>query len=476
MMRRTACGWNGSIASAVLAAALLAGGTLCVTPAVARASQTSELDQAAQRLEELGAELSDLESQLEKASSDLDAAEQASVEKDEQVEAVREDLKTMRGELSDMMRANYKAGDMWLLDFLLGARDVEELVSHIYYLDKMSEQRADAIETVQTTKEQLEREQTELDVRRAEQKSVVDELQALVEKQQSLVSDAASVYDSLDEQARQELVSRGSENVTLAVDAVEESREQGQDGQGQTDGQGSEQTNSGEDDQLETPDDAGQTGQVPSDDQEGTGVVEDEGWVPSGDGGQDFTNRRPDATLGTVTWTGDSEYLNGLIRLASREGSATDWFVTFDNELLRTVVLRRSGGSWQIVKTWNCIGAINTYSGKWSVLHKRESNWYSETYDWFQGGNGPNAWSTDYIWGIRPNWSQNHERWVDSPYGSGYEDCAAIHATSASPSASPEKTNRGCCGLLNANAKWVYDNIPIGSTVYEFEYSRANFF
>lgn len=476
MMRSTACGWSGSIASAALAVALLAGGTLCVTPAVARASQTSELDQAAQRLEELGAELSDLESQLEKASSDLDAAERASVEKDGQVEAVREDLKTMRGELSDMMRANYKAGDMWLLDFLLGARDVEELVSHIYYLDKMSEQRADAIETVQTTKEQLEREQTELDVRRAEQKSVVDELQALVEKQQSLVSDAASVYDSLDEQARKELVSRGSENVTLAVEAVEESREQGQDGQGQTDGQGSEQTNSGEDDQLETPDDAGQTGQVPSDDQEGTGVVEDEGWVPSGDGGQDFTNRRPDATLGTVTWTGDSEYLNGLIRLASREGSATDWFVTFDNELLRTVVLRRSGGSWQIVKTWNCIGAINTYSGKWSVLHKRESNWYSETYDWFQGGNGPNAWSTDYIWGIRPNWSQNHERWVDSPYGSGYEDCAAIHATSASPSASPEKTNRGCCGLLNANAKWVYDNIPIGSTVYEFEYSRANFF
>lgn len=476
MMRGVEHGRIGRMAAASLVTAILAGGVMCVQPKMAYASQASELDQAAQRLEELGAGLADLESQLEEASSELEAAERASVEKDEQVEAVREDLKSMRGELSDMMRANYKAGDMWLLDFLLGARDVEELVSHIYYLDKMSEQRADAIETVQATKEQLEREQTELDVRRAEQKSVVDELQALVEEQQSLVSDAASVYDSLDEQTRQELVSRGSENVTLAVEAVEESREQGQDGRGQTDGQGSEQTNSGEEDQLETPNDAGQAEQVPSDDQEGTGAVEDEGWVPSGDGGQDFTNRRPDATLGTVTWTGDSEYLNGLIRLANREGSATDWFISFDNELMRTVVLRRSGGSWQIVKTWNCVGAINTYSGKWSVLHKRESNWYSETFDWFQGGNGPNAWSTDYIWGIRPTWSQNHERWVDSPYGSGYEDCAAIHATGYTANMAPEKANRGCCGLLNANAKWVYDNIPIGTTVYEFEYSRANFF
>lgn len=470
MVRSTACRRGGKIASAALVAVLLSEGILCVTPVMAHASQTPELDQAAQRLEELGAELSDLEMQLEEATSELEAAEQASVEKDDQVEAVREDLETMRGELSDMMRANYKAGDMWLLDFLLGARDVEELVSHIYYLDKMSEQRADAIETVRMTQAQLEQEQTELDVRRAEQKSVVDELQTLVEEQQRLVSDAASVYDSLDEQARLELASRGSENVSAAVEAVEESRGQGQ-GIDQEPGQSDSGAGEGQ------PESSGDVGQVPSGDgQGGTGVGEDEGWVPSGDGGQDFTNRRPDATLGTVTWTGDSEYLNGLIRLANREGSATDWFVTFDNELLRTVVLHRSGGSWRIVKTWNCIGAINTYSGKWSVLHKRESNWYSETYDWFQGGNGPNAWSTDYIWGIRPTWSQNHERWVDSPYGSGYEDCAAIHATSASPSASPEKTNRGCCGLLNANAKWVYDNIPIGSTVYEFEYSRANFF
>lgn len=470
MARGVEHGIVGRVAASSLVAVILTGGIMCAQPMAAHASQTSELDQAAQRLEELGAELSDLELQLEEATSELEAAEQASVEKDDQVEAVREDLETMRGELSDMMRANYKAGDMWLLDFLLGARDVEELVSHIYYLDKMSEQRADAIETVRMTQEQLEQEQTELDVRRAEQKSVVDELQTLVEEQQRLVSDAASVYDSLDEQARLELASRGSENVSAAVEAVEESRGQGQDID-QEPGQSDSGAGEGQ------PESSGDAGQAPSGDgQGGTGVGEDEGWVPSGDGGQDFTNRRPDATLGTVTWTGDSEYLNGLIRLANREGSATDWFISFDNELMRTVVLHRSGGSWQIVKTWNCVGAINTYSGKWSVLHKRESNWYSETFDWFQGGNGPNAWSTDYIWGIRPTWSQNHERWVDSPYGSGYEDCAAIHATGYTANMAPEKANRGCCGLLNANAKWVYDNIPIGSTVYEFEYSRANFF
>ena len=186
--------------------------------------------------------------------------------------------------------------------------------------------------------------------------------------------------------------------------------------------------------------------------------------------------RSVDATLGTVTWGNDVDYLNALISLAEREGSKTDWFLTYDNELLRVVVLRRSGDTWKVEKTWNCVGATTTYTGKWEVLHKRESNWYSETYDWFQNGNGPNAWSTDYIWGIRAEWSQNHERWVDSPYGSGYEDCAAFHSNPSSPSTKPYWGNRGCCGLLRDNAKWIYDNIPIGSTVYEFDYSRVDFF
>ena len=189
-----------------------------------------------------------------------------------------------------------------------------------------------------------------------------------------------------------------------------------------------------------------------------------------------ITERTIDATLGTVSWTGDHEYLDAIIKLAEREGSKTDWFLTFDNELLRVVVLHRSGDSWKVEKTWNCVGATTTYSGRWEVLHKRESNWYSETYDWFQNGNGPNAWSTDYIWGIRSEWSQNHERWVDSPYGSGYEDCAAFHSNLSSPDTAPHWGNRGCCGLLKDNAKWVYDNIDIGSTVYEFDYSKADFF
>lgn len=186
--------------------------------------------------------------------------------------------------------------------------------------------------------------------------------------------------------------------------------------------------------------------------------------------------REVDPTLGTVTWKGDDEYLDAILALASREGSKTDWFMTFDNELLRVVVLHREDGAWQVSKTWNCVGAYTTYSGKWEVLHKRESNWYSETYDWFQDGNGPNAWSTDYIWGIRSEWSQNHERWVDSPYGSGYEDCAAFHSTPLTGADAPTKSNRGCCGLLRENAKWVYDTIDVGSTVYEFDYSTADFF
>ncbi len=57
--------------------------------------------------------------------------------------------------------------------------------------------------------------------------------------------------------------------------------------------------------------------------------------------------------------------------------------------------------------------------------------------------------------------------------GAGYEDCASIHSTGYSETG---WGNTGCCGLTWDNAKWVYDNMPNGSTVYVFRYSDGRVF
>lgn len=433
-----------------------------ITPARCYGVSQEELSKAAEQLDLLGSELAIIQSQLSTASTDLRAAEDATAKKDEEIVKINEDLKSKRTSLEFCLRDDYKVGQAGLLQYVFSSDDVGELLARLYYVGRVNEYRSDLIREVDQMRERLEREREELHAVQSAQKTKVDDLLLLSEDYEEKVQNASEVYNALDEEARAALREEASENVSTAVDAVEGSKDKNESKPQDTGGS----SNGG----------GGSTGS-----QSGGSSVPPGTTAPMDDptkypGGSDTVNRRPDRVLGTVTWSNDMGYIDGMITLANRHGSNTDWFLTFDNQLLRFVALQRSGSTWRAVKTWNCIGAKATYSGKWQILHKRESNWYSESYDWFQNGNGPNAWSTDYIWGIKPNWSKNHERWVDTPFGSGYEDCAAIHGAGLDANRSLDKSNRGCCGLLNANAKWVYDNVPIGSTIYEFEYGRVGIF
>lgn len=434
------------------ASAAVAAGLLLYTPSAAYADAAADLANARTNLEQIGQKVEDLSGDLETLVTELDNTEYEIMVKEQKIAQNQETL-------ASFVSADYKGGATELLSIILGSTSFDDMVSRIRYVQKISDAQTNAIDEIKSAKADLEE-------RKAYQQSTLDDTQAKLDELNSQRSSAASLVDSLDAEVKAQLEKEAAQNSTLNV-ALEQSKVQqtttsASDIDAVRDAADSikqESTSNKTDNSGGS--NAGNSGGSSTDDPSTNNTQRPD--TPTG-GNTDYSSRSRDASLYNVTWTGDTEYINRLAQKAAQVGSSSDYFFAWDNELCRVIVFQRSGGGWSAIKLWNCNGARATYSGAWSVVHRQKCNWADEYF-----GMGYNDWSTCFIESYSSS-SKGHLRYIP---GKGYEDCASIHATGYSETG---WGNGGCCGLLIDDAKWVYDNLPNGTTVYEFRYSDGRVF
>lgn len=441
------------------ASAAIAAGLALASPAVVYADAAADLASARANLEQIGQKVEDISGELETLVTELDNTEYEIMVKEQKIAQNQEVL-------ADFVSAEYKGGAAELLSIILGSTSVDDMVSRIRYVQKISDAQTSAIDEIKTAK-------TDLEERRDYQQSMLDDTQAKLDELNSQRSSAASLVDSLDAEVKAQLEKEAAENAKLNValeqskvqknpgsassvdearDTVDSIKQESSDSKpGKNDNAGGDSGNSGNAGGGSTAKDDPSTNNVQRPD------------TPSG-GNTDYSSRGRDSSMYNVTWGGDTEYINRLAQKAANVGSSTNYFLAWDNELCRFIVFTRSGGGWVASQLWNCNGARNTYSGAWTVVHKQKCNWADEYF-----GMGYNDWSTCFIESYSRS-SLGHLRYIP---GKGYEDCASIHSTGYSETG---WGNTGCCGLLYDNAKWIYDNVPNGSTVYVFRYSDGRVF
>jgi cell wall-associated NlpC family hydrolase len=195
---------------------LLLGLAVLTTPAYA---DTAQLEQARQQLETLGQQLSTLEESLGQAADDLENTKSDIATNQEEVDAAAQKLSSAQDVLAKRTRVNYKAGATSLLDVVLGASDFDDLVTRIYYMDKVADQDAQAISDVKTSKAQLEAKQIELAGREQQQQAQLDDLSNQVASYQDRVAEAQQVYNSLDEAEKAELQKAAEEEAAKAAES-----------------------------------------------------------------------------------------------------------------------------------------------------------------------------------------------------------------------------------------------------------------
>ena len=193
-------------------------GLIAFAPVTANADPTSDLAAASEKLESLSGELSSIQQELASATEGVESTDAAIYDKQVQINELSAKLTELRSELGTSMRLNYKSGTESALDLILGSTDIEDLVSRIYYLDRISRQQSAAISTVTDLEAQVNAEKSELESTRDSQQAAVDELQSKVSSYSVKLSEARSYYESLDAEIKAQVAAAAAqeENASLA--------------------------------------------------------------------------------------------------------------------------------------------------------------------------------------------------------------------------------------------------------------------
>ncbi len=187
-------------AVAVLSVSL--GATL-LHAAPAYADLESDLASAQAQLESIGAEYAQLQEDL------ADAARELEIIKGE-IEETETQLQESQKTLAQSAADDYKGGGGQLLDVVLGASSFDDLVSRVYYANKVSDAQAEAIEHVQTLKADLEQSQ-------AQQEQEIAAMEQKVSEVQQNQADAQALVNSLSEEMREQLAAEAAQNEQLAA-------------------------------------------------------------------------------------------------------------------------------------------------------------------------------------------------------------------------------------------------------------------
>ena len=170
-------------------------------------STSAELETARAELDALTAQCDEKFAELEDQQAELEITRTKISETEGEIEVKEKELVEARAVLSESMAENYKSG-INILSFLFGSSSLDDLVSRVYYADKVAEHQSDAISTVLTIQEELDSQKATLETEQKRQEELVEEGKQIASELQSAVNDQQNYVNGLDAQLQEQIAAQ----------------------------------------------------------------------------------------------------------------------------------------------------------------------------------------------------------------------------------------------------------------------------
>lgn len=459
---------------------LMALGYACL-PTRARAVTSDELQaQSAEMNAQLDSMISQTESSiaaLRETQSSIDEVQQRIDETRSSLDEKAKEVGKLQDDLATIIANDYKTrGELGLMNFILGATDYEDLVSRIYYVERVSLQKQKSVEELVATQDEMIAVQKDLQQKKAgleelatQQESQVGELQDAVAAQQTYVNNlSAELQATLNEEKVAQL-----ENSQSEADALIEEAENDIDPRNVTPSNNTEQSNEsssnseqGKSSSSSNNSSSSSSSSNSSNSNSNNNSNNNSSNSNSNNGSSDNNsnndkpNSQPSDSNGgnlsdvanyigpQASWSSDASYISSQQRLLNSAGSSTIWGCVVDKGYGRCIVFRKDGGTWKAAMTTDVITTGHTFTGTFSVVFHARAYWA------LPDGYDVNDWWVCFI----EAWSgDNYSGHLRYEAGKGYDDGQGFHYGYSS----------GGCTVIPSysTAQWLYDHVPDGSRV-----------
>lgn len=437
------------VTTVILTCAIALGHVIAPRPALAANAEDlqAQLDSASAKLDDL---LSQTSSSISALQETRVAVEETQVLIDETRGALDDkarEVAVMQRDYATLIANDYKNhGNVGILSFCLGATDFEDLVSRVYYAERISEQKQHALSELRSAQEDMMNTQRELQDKKAsleelasQQEAQVSSLQAARASQQSYIDSLPTEIQGVLQQEKAEQLEATNSEAESIIQKVEK------------DPSGS---NSASTSSESKPESGSSESSEPS-------HVEETPSAPSDNGGSQETpvSQPSDSSGGSLSdvanymgpqagWSYDTGYIAAQQGILNSSGSGTNWGCVVDKGSGRCTVFRNEGGVWKAAMTTDVITTGHTFTGHFSVVFHSRAYWA------LPDGYDVNDWWVCFI----EAWSgDNYSGHLRYESGKGYDDGQGFHYGYSSG---------GCTVIPNySTAQWLYDHVPDGSRV-----------
>lgn len=198
-LKRTAPTVGKRLVVTVVTAGLL----FATSPTAAIAASSSDLQAQLQQAEAQTAKYQEQATnafaELEQLQAELEDTRAQIASTEEEISQKQVELGAAQDTLAGRVSSNYKTGGVSLVSILFDSSSFEDLVSRVYYANRVAESDAEVISQVQGVQAELAAKQSELESQQEEQQRLVDdaqakagEIQSALEQQQAYVSSLSS--------------------------------------------------------------------------------------------------------------------------------------------------------------------------------------------------------------------------------------------------------------------------------------------
>lgn len=194
------------IALAAMIAGVMTVGSLPLTAIAAPSDEIqAQLNDVYADLQNLTIELEIANNELESIRTDLVAVQDEIEQTEQKIAEKQVELEESQAMLSNRVSSSYKSGGVNILSVIVSSTDFEDMISRVFYANKLVEADEEAIAEVQRIQQELEDEKADLLEQEAQQQELVDAQEAKTAEIQGKVNSLQSYYNDLDQQLKDAL-------------------------------------------------------------------------------------------------------------------------------------------------------------------------------------------------------------------------------------------------------------------------------